>query len=137
MTSATADLPAVVPDTRSFPDPLPRRKWGLRRRILLIFTLGALMLSVVLAFVTYGLARSSVVQQQDEAAREVARRNATNAAELLRSNPDTAQATIDRLVDAMRFRTARQGALAANVVNADTPGYRRVDVEFQDILQRP
>ena len=99
MTSATADLPAVVPDTRSFPDPLPRRKWGLRRRILLIFTLGALMLSVVLAFVTYGLARSSVVQQQDEAAREVARRNATNAAELLRSNPDTAQATIDRLVD--------------------------------------
>ena len=43
---------------------------------------------------------------------------------------------IDRLVDAMRFRTARQGALAANVVNADTPGYRRVDVEFQDVLQR-
>jgi two-component system, OmpR family, sensor histidine kinase MtrB len=99
VTSTTADLPAVVPDTRSFRDPLPRRKWGLRRRILLIFTLGALMLSVVLAFVTYGLARSSVVQQQDEAAREVARRNATNAAELLRSNPDTAQATIDRLVD--------------------------------------
>lgn len=43
---------------------------------------------------------------------------------------------IDRLVDAMRFRMARQGALAANVVNADTPGYRRVDVEFQGILER-
>ena len=38
-----------------------RRKWGLRRRILLIFTLGALMLSLFLAFVTYGFARSSVV----------------------------------------------------------------------------
>ena len=43
---------------------------------------------------------------------------------------------IDKLVDAMRFRVARQGALAANVANADTPGYRRVDVEFQDVLQR-
>jgi flagellar basal-body rod protein FlgB len=43
---------------------------------------------------------------------------------------------IERIVDAMRFRVARQGALAANLVNADTPGYRRVDVEFQDVLQR-
>lgn len=43
---------------------------------------------------------------------------------------------IDRLVDSMRFRLARQGALSANVANADTPGYRRVDVEFQDVLQR-
>ncbi|MGI9592875.1 MAG: flagellar basal body rod protein FlgB [Myxococcota bacterium] len=43
---------------------------------------------------------------------------------------------IDRLVDAMRFRLSRQAALAANVANADTPGYRRVDVEFHDVLQR-
>jgi len=43
---------------------------------------------------------------------------------------------IDRLADAMRFRLSRQGALAANVANANTPGYRRVDVEFQDVLQR-
>jgi flagellar basal-body rod protein FlgB len=43
---------------------------------------------------------------------------------------------VDRLVEAMRFRVARQGALAANVANADTPGYRRVDVKFQDALQR-
>lgn len=43
---------------------------------------------------------------------------------------------VDRLVDAMRFRVARQSALAANVVNADTPGYRRVDVEFKDVLAR-
>lgn len=43
---------------------------------------------------------------------------------------------IDRLVDAMRFRLSRQAALASNVANADTPGYRRVDVEFQDVLQR-
>lgn len=99
MSTATAELPAVVPDTRTVRQPAPRRKWGLRRRILLIFTLGALLLSVVLAFVTYGLARSSVVQQHDEASRETARVSATNAAELLRSNPDTASAAIDRLVD--------------------------------------
>ena len=45
---------------------------------------------------------------------------------------------MDRLVDsavpslerAMRFRVARQGVLAANVANADTPGYRRVELEF-------
>ena len=87
MTTAAAEIPAVVPETRTFPRPSPRRKWGLRRRILLIFTLGALMLSLVLAFVTYGLARSSVVQQQDEAARGLARRNASTAEFELRGNP--------------------------------------------------
>jgi signal transduction histidine kinase len=66
---------------------------------MLIFTLGALLLSVVLAFVTYGLARSSVVQQQDEAARGVARSNATTAATELRGNPSSAQPAVDRLVE--------------------------------------
>lgn len=36
----------------------------------------------------------------------------------------------------MRFRTTRQAALAANVANADTPGYRRVEVTFEGALQR-
>ncbi|MEM7409201.1 MAG: flagellar basal body rod protein FlgB [Myxococcota bacterium] len=40
------------------------------------------------------------------------------------------------LEDAMRFRATRQGVLAANVANADTPGYRRMDIEFQDALDR-
>jgi signal transduction histidine kinase len=99
VTAATAEIPAVVPDTRTFHPPNPRRKWGLRRRILLIFTLGALLLSVVLAFVTYGLARTSVVQQQDEAARGVARSNASTAAIELRGNPSSAQPAVDRLVE--------------------------------------
>ena len=43
---------------------------------------------------------------------------------------------IDQLENAMRFRLMRQGALAANVANADTPGYRRVDLEFADALDR-
>ena len=53
----------------------PRQRWGLRRRIMLIFTLGALMLSLFLAFVTYGFARSSVVQQREDAALDAAKRN--------------------------------------------------------------
>jgi flagellar basal-body rod protein FlgB len=36
---------------------------------------------------------------------------------------------VGHLEAAMRFRMLRQGALAANVVNADTPRYRRVDFE--------
>ena len=32
----------------------PKRGWGLRRRILLMFAVGALALSLLLAFLTYG-----------------------------------------------------------------------------------
>ncbi len=37
---------------------------------------------------------------------------------------------------AMELRTARQELLAANVVNADTPGYRAVDADFSAALAR-
>jgi flagellar basal-body rod protein FlgB len=36
--------------------------------------------------------------------------------------------------NAMRQRAARQGVLAANVANQDTPGYKRADLEFVDAL---
>jgi flagellar basal-body rod protein FlgB len=41
---------------------------------------------------------------------------------------------ISTLAEAMRFRVARQAALASNVSNADTPGYRRVDLDFDALL---
>lgn len=44
--------------------------------------------------------------------------------------------TIALVEAAMRFRVARQGLLASNVANADTPGYRRVDVRFETALAR-
>ncbi len=97
MTTTAADVFAVAPETTPLAE--PKRRWGLRRRILLIFTLGALLLSATLATVTYGLARSSVVQQQDQVAREVARRNAGDAASRLLSNPASAQPIVDALVD--------------------------------------
>lgn len=39
------------------------------------------------------------------------------------------------LEQAMRFRLARQAVLSGNVANADTPGFRRRDIEFQGALQ--
>ena len=92
-TSADAAAPVEAPA----PDQPGRRGWGLRRRILLIFTLGALMLSLFLAFVTYGFARNSVVQQHDEDARAAARRSAILAFNALRSNPPNAAPAIAAL----------------------------------------
>lgn len=43
--------------------------------------------------------------------------------------------SLDVLTASMRFRTSRQAALASNVVNADTPGYRRVDLRFDDLMR--
>ena len=40
------------------------------------------------------------------------------------------------VIRAMRFRVARQGLLAANLANVDTPGYRRADLEFGEALDR-
>ncbi|MEB2344405.1 MAG: flagellar basal body rod protein FlgB [Deltaproteobacteria bacterium] len=44
--------------------------------------------------------------------------------------------TVSAVEDAMRFRVARQAVLAANVANADTPGYRSAEVTFADALAR-
>lgn len=43
---------------------------------------------------------------------------------------------LGELETALEMRVTRQAALAANVANADTPGYRRVDVEFLPALER-
>lgn len=50
--------------------------------------------------------------------------------------PDLVGAAIPTLEHAMRFRVARQGLLAANLANVDTPGYRRRDLRFQAELQK-
>jgi two-component system sensor histidine kinase MtrB len=77
--------------------PAPRQRWGLRRRIMLIFTMGALMLSLFLAFVTYGFARSSVVQQREQAALDAAQQNAVTANNALGNNATDARSAIVRL----------------------------------------
>ena len=44
--------------------------------------------------------------------------------------------SIPALEQGLRFHEARQGILAANLANADTPGYRRVDLRFEGELGR-
>ena len=57
---------------------------GLRRRILLIFTLGSAVLAVLLAGATYALTRSNVVQQTETAGIDATRRNAQTVQNNLR-----------------------------------------------------
>ncbi|WP_025321684.1 flagellar basal body rod protein FlgB [Deferrisoma camini] len=40
------------------------------------------------------------------------------------------------LVEELRYRQRRQAMLAANVANADTPGYRALDVRFDRAMAR-
>lgn len=115
MTTATApvagdDLPVAsdgrlrirIHDRLRPTDPAARpprrpRALGLRRRILLIFTLGSMTLSAFLAVTTYGLTRSNVVAQRDEAAVEATRRNAQLVQTSLRGNPPNMQDALDAL----------------------------------------
>ncbi len=64
---------------------------GLRRRILLIFTLGSLLLSVFLATTTYGLTQSNIVRERIDAAMTTSQRNAQGVERDLRSAPADAE----------------------------------------------
>lgn len=75
----------------------PRLAVGLRRRILLIFTVGSFGLSGFLAVTTYGLVRSNLAEQSDGNARASAFRNAQTAWSFLRSDPPTAKAAVEQL----------------------------------------
>ncbi|MGH9133588.1 MAG: ATP-binding protein [Ilumatobacteraceae bacterium] len=70
---------------------------GLRRRILLIFTLGSMTLSTFLAFTTYGFTRSNVVQQRDRNSIESARLHAATVQSLLAGNPLNTLTTVAAL----------------------------------------
>lgn len=50
------------------------------------------------------------------------------------------QNALDRSLDfhgqALKLRAARQGVLAANIANADTPGYKAADFNFAEALDK-
>lgn len=73
------------------------RRLSLRIRILLMFALGALFLSVFLAAAAYSFTRSSVVNQRDTAGIEQSYRNAQVAQNELSANNPSAKPAIDRL----------------------------------------
>lgn len=74
-----------------------RRTLGLRRRILLTFTLGSLTLSSFLAITTYGLTRSNVVAQRDGSSVDATRRNAQLVQTTLRGSQPIIQDALDAL----------------------------------------
>jgi len=43
---------------------------------------------------------------------------------------------VSTLETSLRLRVARQGVLAANLANADTPKYKRVDLDFERMLEQ-
>jgi two-component system, OmpR family, sensor histidine kinase MtrB len=70
---------------------------GLRRRILLTFTLGSLTLSAFLAVTTYGLVRSNLIEQRYAASRQAAYTDASTVQRELRSGPPTLAGASEQL----------------------------------------
>ena len=70
---------------------------GLRRRILLIFTLGSLTLSAFLAVTTYGLVRSNLIEQRYAANRQAAYSHAQVVLRELRTDPPTSAGASEQL----------------------------------------
>ena len=44
--------------------------------------------------------------------------------------------TADLLIAAVKAESLRQRAIAGNISNLETPGYRRIDVKFEEMLAR-
>jgi signal transduction histidine kinase len=72
---------------------------GLRRRILLTITLGAIALSLFLAVTTYGLTQNNLVRQAEDTAVTTSLRNAQGVFRDLRSKPSTAQPAVESLTN--------------------------------------
>ena len=70
---------------------------GLRARLLLMFGLGALVLSLFLALATYNYSRNNLAKEREASAVEQAYENANRVAVDLRSNPTNVQSSIERL----------------------------------------
>ncbi|HEU4840553.1 MAG TPA: histidine kinase dimerization/phospho-acceptor domain-containing protein, partial [Ilumatobacteraceae bacterium] len=91
---------------------------GLRRRILLIFTLGSLTLSAFLAVTTYGLVRSNLIEQRYSTSRQAAYSHAQVVLrELSRGGPSTlAEATEQlRQIGVQRGVIYYDGSWSANI----------------------
>jgi len=116
----TVDTPERAADPTQSESPAPPGRWlgifprrpgplGLRRRILVIFTLGALGLSTFLSFTTYGLVRSNLTSQRDSTSKAAAYRDANQVRRAL-SNSNTMTPALELLEDngvdnyALQFR---------------------------------
>jgi two-component system sensor histidine kinase MtrB len=99
-TDDTASLP--LPDIGRLRSRLASarpRRLGLRTRILLMFGLGALLLSGFLAAAAYSFTRSSVVGQRDRSGIQQAFRNAQVVQNQLSSDDPSASSAVKHLID--------------------------------------
>ena len=99
---------------------------GLRRRILLIFTIGSLLLSVFLATTTYGLTRSNVERERVDTAINTSQRNAQGVERDLRSLPadaEAARASLTRIgvQDYLIWYADTASGVGATFQDADVP----------------
>jgi two-component system, OmpR family, sensor histidine kinase MtrB len=74
-------------------------RFGLRTRIMAMFVIGALLLSLFLAAVAYSFTRSSLINQRERTSAEQAYRNARVAQRELTAGNSNANAIIDRLLE--------------------------------------
>ena len=79
------------------------RRIGLRNRILFMFFLGSLILAGVLAFTTYGLTQSNLLQQRETTGVNQAIANARRVQLDLTINPDAFSTAIDQVGTARRL----------------------------------
>ena len=73
------------------------RRLGLRARIRLSFALGALLLSLLLAGVTYAFTRSALINNRESSVIDQAYKNAEQVRDDLRSNASNLQPTLENL----------------------------------------
>jgi two-component system sensor histidine kinase MtrB len=133
------ESPAAAAEPERRPEPAPKRgRWlgilprrpgplGLRRRILMIFTLGALGLAAFLAFTTYGLVRSNLASQRDAASIEAAYRSSRLiTGRLSDGEAETATTALEANgVDLYMLRFLDQWSGAAEVTEASIPSELR------------
>ncbi len=120
---------------------LQPRRLGLRTRILLMFSLGAVLLSGFLAAAAYSFTRSSVVNQRDKAGIVQAYRNAQVAQNELSTNNPSADAAVQRLQSlgvalfAVNYRGA-WSASSAKYTSDDVPPALQTRVVVDAVASR-
>jgi signal transduction histidine kinase len=108
----------------------PRARLGLRARITLAFGLGALLLSTLLAGVTWGLTRENLLNQRDQAAVERVIRNAIFMSDKIGPENDIPQE--------LENVSTREGSTplvrVSDVWTALSPAFQETDVDPQLLI---
>lgn len=108
------------------------RRIGLRNRILFMFFLGSLILAGVLAFTTYGLTQSNLLQQRKTAGVNQAIANTRRVQIDLRINPQDFAAAIDQVGSTQRLLWSEDASATSNpqfTIDVLPPGLRLLVID--------